>query len=269
MSASIPSTVVGAGSGPTTATVLSRTARAEWSRLWTVRSTGWFALATALTVLGIGTLLGIDVQGDPGAVHPDATAWRGGQLTATFGLYGLLALGVVAVTADHGTGGIVPSLQATPRRGILGTARTFVVVAFATLYGCLLAVGSSTVVYAFAPQLGLPPGTGVDVVAAVAFAHGASLLVAAGIGLLARSTASSLVAVLALMLVLPLMLGSLPFTWSRQVAELLPGNSAMFLLAGEAAVPMTEVTSYATLGVWAVMATVLGLARLMRSDAGH
>lgn len=269
MSAPALSRPVDATSRPPAVTVLARTCHAEWSRLWTVRSTWWFALATAVTVLGIGVLLGLDVHGEPGSLPPGTTAWRGGQLTATFGLYGLLALGVVAATSDHGTGGIVPSLQATPRRGVLGTARTVVVVSFTTVFGCLLVAGASAVVHAFAPFLGLPVRTGADVLAAVAFVYAAGMLVAVGIGLLARNTAGSLVAVLALMLVLPLMLGALPFDWSRQVAELLPGNGAMQLLAGEAAVPMTDTAAYTTLGLWAAVALAGGFARLLRSDVHY
>lgn len=248
--------------------LLARTCRAEWSRLWTVRSTWWFALATAVTVLGLGVVLGLDVQGEPESM-PSGTAWRGGQITGTFGLYGLLAMCVVAATSDHGTGGIIPSLQATPRRLVLLVARTTVLVLFTTAFGTVLVAGSSAIVYAFAPEMGLPAGTGVDVLGQAAFVYAASMLVAVGTGLLARNTAGSLVAVLAVMLVLPLMLGALPFEWSRQLAEVLPGTGAMALIAGEAPVPLSEAAAYSTLGAWALVALVAGALRLLHSDVDH
>lgn len=254
---------------PAAGIVLLRTCRAEWSRLCTVRSTWWFSLAAAVAVLGIATVLGIDVQGDPREMQPEGTAWRGGQISATFGFYVLLALCAVAVTADHGTGGIVPALQATPRRGILLTARAVVVTAFATVYGCVLVVGAGGIVYAFVPEMGLPVGTGLAVVGEVGFAYAASVLVAVGIGLLTRNTAGSLVAVLALMLVLPLMLGSLPFDWSRQLAELLPGTSALVLITGEAAVMVTEAAAYITLSLWAVVLLAAGGVRMLHTDASR
>lgn len=252
---------------PSPVQVLARTCRAEWSRLWTVRSTWWFALATAAAVLGIGTVLGIDVHGDPPSMQPQGTAWRGGAITSTFGLYGLLALSVVAATADHATGGIVPTLQATPRRHVLLLARTAVIVAFATMLGCLLVAGSSAIVYAFVPDMGLPADVGADFLADVAYVYTASTLLAVGTSLLVRNTAGSLVAVLAAMLVLPLMLSVLPFEWSVDAAQTLPGTSAMRLLAGEAPVPLTPAAAVLTLGTWTVLAMTAGSARLLRTDA--
>ena len=252
---------------PRSGTALVRTCRAEWSRLWTVRSTWWFSLATAVTVLGIGTVLGIDVAGDPPSMQPEGSAWRGGSITSTFGLYGLLALAVVAVTADHATGGIIPTLQATPRRQLLLVARTAVVVAYATLLGLVVVAGSAAIVYAFAPEMGLPVDIGVDFLAAVAFVYAAGTLVAVGASLLVRNTAGSLVAVLAAMLLLPLMLSTLPFDWAGFLARALPGTSAMRLLAGEAPVELTPDRAYVTLLVWTMLAMAAGTGRLLRSDA--
>lgn len=254
--------------GPGLPVLMARTCRAEWSRLWTVRSTWWFALATAVTVLSLGVVLGLDVQSEPESM-PAGSAWRGGQITGTFGLYGLLALCVVAATSDHGTGGIIPALQATPRRLVLLVARTVVLVLFATAFGTVLVAGSSAIVYAFAPEMGLPAGPGVDVLAQIAFVYVAGMLVAVGTGLFARNTAGSLVAVLAVMLVLPLMLGALPFEWPRQLTEVLPGTGAMMLVAGEAPVPLSEATAYSTLSAWALITLIAGALRLLRSDVDY
>ena len=75
-----------------------------------------------------------------------------------FALFGILAMSVVTSTADHGTGGIVPTLQWTPRRGVLLAARAGVIVATTTLLGVLLVAAASVVVWAFLPELGLPAG---------------------------------------------------------------------------------------------------------------
>jgi hypothetical protein len=102
-----------------TTSVLARTSRAEWSRIWTVRSSWILALVTAVAVIGLGTIIGYDTAEDASGVPQDATAWDGGQLTGMFALFGILAMSVVTSTADHGTGDIVPVLQWTPRRGLL------------------------------------------------------------------------------------------------------------------------------------------------------
>ena len=72
-----------------------------------------------------------------------------------FILFGILATAVVTTTGDHATGGIVPSLQWTPRRGILLTARTLVVVGTTSLYALLLVTLTSILVYTVVPSFGL------------------------------------------------------------------------------------------------------------------
>ena len=68
----------------------------------------------------------------------------------------LFAFASVSTTSDHGTGGIVPTLQWTPRRGVLLTARTAVIVVTTTVFGVLLRSLAATVVRALAPVLGVP-----------------------------------------------------------------------------------------------------------------
>jgi ABC-2 type transport system permease protein len=52
-----------------------------------------------------------------------------------FALFGIVAMAVVTSTADYGTGGIVATLQWTPRRVVLLTARTGVILATTTVLG--------------------------------------------------------------------------------------------------------------------------------------
>ncbi|TDD22935.1 hypothetical protein E1218_18655 [Kribbella turkmenica] len=248
--------------------VLARTGSAEWSRLWSVRSTWIFAAATAVVVLGFGTIMGYDVSGDPTGPGPDATAWDGGRFTAMFALFGVLAMAVVTSTADHGTGGIVPTLQWTPRRGVLLAARTGVIVATMTLLGVVLVAGASVVVWAFRPSLGLPFGAGVEALAELAFVYAAGALLAVGLGLATRSTAAALVSVIALVLVLPMLLAQLPYEWSVGLSARMPGSGALFLIFGEGPRDdMTTASARLTLGLWAVTSLVAGGLRLMRTDA--
>ncbi len=53
--------------------LLGRTRRAEWSRIWTVRSSRWFAIGLALVVLGFGTIDAIELAGKaPDSSRPNA-----------------------------------------------------------------------------------------------------------------------------------------------------------------------------------------------------
>lgn len=261
-------TTTRAPASPGRPTLLIRTARAEWMRMWTVRSSWLYALVTAAVVLGFGTILGYDVHGDPPSQQPDQAAWGGGQITGMFGMFGLLGLAVVAATSDHGTGGIVPTLQWTPRRGVLLVARSAVIVVTTTVYGVVLVAGASLVVWMFAPQLGLPVGEGAAALADVAWVYATGGLLAVGLGLGLRSVAGGLVSVLALMLVLPILLGMLSFGWSKDLSAVLPGSGAVHLMIGDPMVAgVTTTDSRIVLVLWALAALVAGGWRLLRSDA--
>ncbi|WP_295657098.1 hypothetical protein [uncultured Nocardioides sp.] len=251
-----------------TAAVLARTGRAEWSRIWSVRSSWAFALVTAAAVLGIATIIGIDNAGDPTGVPDDATAWDGGRPTAMFALFGILAMSVVTSTADHATGGIVPTLQWTPRRRVLLAARAGVVVATTTLLGVLLVAAASVVVWAFLPGLGLPLGDGLETLGGLALVYATSALLAVGLGLLLRSTAGGLVSVIALVLVLPPLLGNLPYDWAVDLSAAMPGSAAVHLIfGGGPSEDMTTTSSRTTLVAWAAAALLGGGWRLLTADA--
>lgn len=252
------------------ATVLARAGRAEWSRIWSVRSSWVFLCVMALAVVGLGVLVGIDVANDPESAPADATAWDGARFTAMFALFGTVAWAVVTSAADHGTGAIVPTLQWTPRRGILLTARSGVIALTFTMLGIGLVVAASVVVWAFVPELGLPLGDGLRGLGELVVVLGCGALLGIGLGLATRSTAGALVIAIALLLVLPPLVAQLPFEWAATVSSRLPGSGALFLIFGEGPRDdMTTTSAQLTLVAWAVAAIAAGGWRLLRSDAGH
>jgi ABC-2 type transport system permease protein len=253
-----------------TTTTLARAGRAEWARIWSVRSSWILVLATAVVVVGIGALIGHDVAGNPSGVPADATAWDGSRPTGMFALFGILALSVVTSTADHATGGIVPSLQWTPRRGVLLAARTGVIVATATLVGVLLVAAATSVLWAFFPSVGLPVGEGVTDLGGLAFVFATGALLAVGLGLALRSTAGGLVSVIALVLVLPMLVAQLPYDWALSLSARLPGSGALYLIFGEGPLDdMTVTSARLTLATWAGAALLAGGWRLLRTDANR
>ena len=245
--------------------VTARTARAEWSRIWSVRASWALLTVTAVVVLGLSTILAIDVRDLARADLPEEGAWAGGQITGLLGMFLVLALAAVTATADHGTGGIVPTLQWTPRRGVLLTARTAVLVAASTALGVLLVVAGCVLISLVAPDMGLAPADGTHVVGRIAFVYLTGTALAVGLGLFLRSTAGALVSVIALMLVLPLVIAQFPYEWAQTIADLLPGRGAIVLIADEDVMPVTE--ARLTLAGWAVAAVVAGGWRLLRTDA--
>lgn len=254
-----------------TATVLARAGRAEWGRIWSVRSSWVFAGLISCAVVGLGLLVGIDVANNPESVPVGASAWEGARFTAMFALFGTVAMAVVTSTADHGTGAIVPTLQWTPRRGLLLAARSLVIALTVTALGVVLVVAASVLVWVLAPpRVGLPLGDGFRSMGDIVVVLGCGALLGIGLGLATRSTAAALVLAIALLLVLPLLVAQLPFDWAATTSSRLPGSGALFLIFGEGPLDdMTVTSARLTLVAWAVGAMAAGGWRLTRSDAGH
>ena len=252
-----------------TACLFARTCAAEWTRLWTVKATWWFAAAAAVTMVGIGAVAGFDAAGNPSAEGD--LAWSASRFSAMPAQFALLSLVLTAVTSDYATGGIVPALQWTPRRSVLFLARTVVAAATATLLGVLLALAAAVVGFAAArPVLILPWGEAPEVLGTVAFVFAAGTLLAAGLGFMLRNTAGCLVTVFLLTLVLPVLLPQFGYRWLTDLADVLPGTNALFLLLGEpTGRELTETSAAVTMLVWAGGALLLGWSRLMRDDANR
>jgi hypothetical protein len=248
--------------------VFARTGAAEWTRLWTVRTTWLFLAAAAVVMVGIGTAAGIDSAND--AVPPQGDpAWSIVPISAMPAQFALLALALTAVTADYPTGGIVPALQWTPRRTVLLLARLAVTVGTATVLGVLLGLGSALAAYATgSPGLTLPVDEGLDALGTLALVFAAGTALAVGLGFVLRNTAGALVTLFLLMLLLPVLLPQFGYEWMAELAQILPGSGAAFLLLR--GVPgMTGTSSVTTLLVWAGGVLVLGWLRLLRDDANR
>lgn len=214
--------------------------------------------------------IGYDTADDPSGAPPDASAWDGGRLSGMFALFGILAMSVVTSTADHGTGGIVPTLQWTPRRGVLLAARAGVIVATTTLLGVLLVALASVAVWAFLPELGLPVADGAEILGGLGFVFASGALLAVGLGLFLRSTAGGLVTVIALVLVLPMLFAQLPYDWAVNLSARMPGSSALYLIFGEGPRDdMTIASSRITLAAWAITALLAGGWRRLHTDANR
>src|ERR1700678_3337215 len=97
--------------------------RSEWTKLRSVRSTTWTLLATVVITMGIGII----------ATATEATRWAHSPLASRLSfdptnlsltglIFGQLAigiLGVLAISAEYGTGTIRSSLAAVPNRRTL------------------------------------------------------------------------------------------------------------------------------------------------------
>ncbi|WP_116450229.1 hypothetical protein [Blastococcus litoris] len=251
---------------PGTVAVSTRAASAEWLRLRTVRSTWWCLLAAAVAVIGIGVATAVDEAEMADASGSTASATLAGQYGVMIGQFALLVLVLLAVTQEYASGAIGPTLQWTPRRGVLLAARVAVPVVCAAVVGVVLAVAADVTAALMAPSLTFSTGDLLDSaggIAAVLLAGGA---LAVGLGLFLRSTAGALAVVFLLQLVLPAMLPAFGVQWMADLGELLPGSAAIWTLLGE---PEMSAGQAATLLVgWSGAALAVGGWSLLRRDAG-
>ncbi|WP_322410007.1 hypothetical protein [Microbacterium invictum] len=249
-----------------TAPAIMRNVRAEWHRAWTVRST---VILVGLTGLGVIGLAALGASQSASTAPVGGSPWQLAGFLSLPALLGTLVLVSVLATADHSTGAIGPTLQWTPRRGILLLSRVVTIVVAATGIGVILLTASSAVVWLFAPQLTFFASDALSRIAGVAFVFAATSLLGVGTGLAVRNTAATLAVVFALVLVLPLLLQVVPFVWATRIIEGLPGAGVLFFLLGEGPgnTLMNTASAATTLLVWGTTALALGSVRLMRSDA--
>ena len=146
---------------------LRRAMAAEWTKLWSVRSTMWTLVATGVAVVGLcalgtGTVSPSDIIDDP--TRRSLIGVFLGQL-----IFGVL--GVLVMSAEYGTGTIRATLSAVPRRPVVLAAKVLVFGAVAVVVSEILAfsafalgqailsakhaVGTSAAVAQRAQQLGV------------------------------------------------------------------------------------------------------------------
>lgn len=244
------------------AEVFRRAAAAEWTRLWTVRSTWLTLLATTALMLFIGGAAGSGHDGnDP------APIWHAAQFAIVPGQFGFLLIVVLAVAGEYATGAIRNSLQWVPRRPVLVAARTLVPVAFVTGCAVVASVGANLVAWAF---LGGAAEVIVGDIAsslgriAVVVAFGSMLSV--GLGLLLRSTAGVLTSIFLLIFALPVALGNMGIRWLTTISDHLPGRAIVSMLVVDE-VELAPSDIAIVMIAWTVAAVLAGGWSLIRRDS--
>lgn len=280
---------------------LRKAMAAEWTKLWTVRSTMWTLIATVVAVMGIsalatGTVNPNDIIGDP--TRRSLTGVFLGQL-----IFGVL--GVLVISAEYGTGTIRATLSAIPRRPVVLAAKIIVFGAVAIVVSEILtfsafamgqallsarhAVGTAGFVTQHARGLGLKlpphvqgalssgsaslgqPGVTRAVVGAGLYLAVLGLL-ALGLGTIIRHTAGAISAFVGVVLVLPLIVGSLPAGIDNALSRYLPLNIGLTLFSTHNTgdrVPyaFSPWTGFAILVLYTVVTLAIGCFVLVRRDA--
>lgn len=252
----------------------ARVVAAEGTRLASVRSTVWTALATVVAAASVALGLGLFVRTGDGTSGTALVV--SGAVVAQLGA---LVLGVLAGTADYTWGTATTTYTAVPRRLPALAAQALVVVAAALVVAALALTASILVTAAQRDTAGLP----LDLAEAGSWRPLAGFtvyivcvaLLGLGAGSLLRHPAAALVSGIGLLLVLDSVLAANPGRICDTVRSLLPGVGTR-LLQDDAQVAATEAASLGpNLGVggatlvllgWVLVVLLAAAVRLQRSD---
>ena len=251
---------------------LPRVIHSQWLSFHTLRSS-WAVLGAA--VLGMAAI-GLVVAWNTRTLTPGV---QGEDTVASATLQGFLlgqlligALGVLFVTGEYGTGMIRSTMAAVPKRVpvVLAKMTVFACVVVTTMVAASVAafLVSQALIGRYRPGFSLAdPG-----VLRVVLGTGVYLtlvgLLGGSIGWIVRNTPGALVTFFAVILVIPVLFGTLLGSLGQHIAQWLPseaGGSFIQTLRGDVSLP-----PWAGLGVlvaWVVAATVLAAVTLKRKDA--
>jgi ABC-2 type transport system permease protein len=187
-----------------------RAIRAEWTKLRTLPSTGWLMLIAILGTAGLGLAItgSLDYTRCDPPCALDTT--RLSLVGVRLGQVGILALAVLAATAEYSTGTIDPTLMAVPRRFVVVLGKLGVLAVLGTATGVLAVAASLAAGRAVLPGNGFTAAHGFPALsladdltrrAAIGTVLYLALitLLGAGLGLLLRDTTGALTAALALL----------------------------------------------------------------------
>ncbi|AZK94988.1 MULTISPECIES: ABC transporter permease subunit [Streptomyces] len=247
----------------------ARVLRAEWHKLWTVRST-WITLLTAVvSTIGLGVAIGATYEngGDDSDMDTVFLTLVGFQ----FALIALAVLGILVTAGEYSTGLVRSSLTAVPRRTPVLWAKTAVfgaVVLATTLTTAFVTFFAAQAFYADTDQAASLGDPGI-LRALLGSAAGLTLLavIALGIGALVRSVPGAIGGFIALILILPSVLTMLPYDIVDDLVDYFPAESFNSLNtarpAADAAAPGEALLA---LVLWAAAFLVSAAALLKRRD---
>lgn len=253
--------------------------RAEWIKLTSVRSIGWAIAIAVVITAGLGALATLATLATAPEDVPIDVIFAQMPLAA-LGASGLLmsqlvfaVLGVIAITGEYGSGQIRSSLTAVPTRTPVLAAKAlvlgliaFVASAIALTIGMLATVG-------IALAFGVDAST-IEVDASVPFAvlGGAVYLAlltvfSLAIGALVRSGAGAIAIALGILLVLPTIVGLIPFEWVQEASPYLLPNSGMTMSMPGAEPGEDFWRALAVTIAWPAVALAGAAAALVKRDA--
>ncbi|MFB7370645.1 ABC transporter permease [Streptomyces sp. NPDC056222] len=255
---------------------------AEWIKLWSLRSTPWSLLGAELVVIAFNVGYAwdhyrywptFDREHQAQFVEQKMALWD--AFTTNAGMVLMLcfsAIGALTVVGEYSTGMIRTTFAAVPARRSVMAAKVLVVAAVTTVCGAIVSAASFALTQAILGARGAGVSIGepgaVRLVVASALLAPVSALVGMAIGTLLRHSASTIVASVVVLLVLPMVVSDQRH-WTAVLAHTLPFKAWMRLVqAGqyETLYPWSIGGAWFVYGAWALVAAVITVTAVHRRD---
>lgn len=264
--------------------VVTRALHAEWTKLRTVRSSGWLLLGVSALTIAVGALIVGSTRFDgctPEAGGCDVDTARVALAGVYVGQITAALFGVLVVSSEYATGTIRTTLAAVPHRSAIFLAKTAVVVGPVLLAAVLGVAASLLVARAVFPANGFTPARGYPALsvadaATLRAAVGTALylgliaLLGVGVALALRNAAAAIGVVLSLLFVFPI-LGTLVTEprWREWLTEWSPMSAGLAVQAtqGLEAMPVGPWQGLSVLAAYAGAALLVGGTLLEVRDA--
>lgn len=269
----IPSTTPGTAPPPPASPYRitpTRVVRSEWHKLWSLRSTWITVTSSAVIVLGIGLIMGATYTSGGGDSDVDTVV-----LTLYGSLLGqlcMIVLGILVTAGEYATGMIRSSLTAVPARlpVLWAKAAVFTATAFTVMFAtALITFVAAQLFLQDTDQAASLTDPGI-LRAVTGTAAGVTLLslIALGLGALLRSVPGAIGAFIGGVMILPEVLGMLPYDAVEHAIRYFPTQAAG-ALGSATPIPGTAAPAPALLALvlWATATLAAAALVLRRRDA--
>jgi ABC-2 type transport system permease protein len=238
--------------------------RAEWTKLRTVRSTAWLAIAAVATTVAAGAATAALTNG------PDFT--KAGLSGVYCGQVAVVVLAVLAMTNEYASGLVCTTLACAPHRSRVLIAKAATVTATTVGVGLLGVAGSLVAARILLRDEGFTGTTGPTLRAAAGTVLYLGLVALLSLGITAalRHTAPALTTVLGLLYLFPL-LGQLitDERWHARIERFAPMSAGLAVqtTTNLGDLPVGPWTGLAILAAYAGAALLSGAALFITRDA--
>lgn len=251
---------------------LTRCIKSEWLKFRSLRSTLSVLGVAVLGMLGIALVVAYNTRHLNANIQPDDAVPSSPLQGYYLGQLLIGALGVLFVTGEYSTGMIRSTLAAVPKRLPVLWAKLIVFVSVTAVSMIAISLVAFLTAQALIGHYRHPYSLGDPGALRVVIGTGLYLtlvgVIGAMLGWIVRSTPGSLVAYIAVILVLPVLFATVLGTWGKDIAQFMPSEAGgSFIRSIREPHTLPPWDGLGVLALWAVLGIVAAATSLRRRDA--